>query len=261
MALWRNHNQFRTSNMKRPFLRAAMAVMGFVLAGGVGVKGDVLYQNTSTDLGYSLIFPDSQQIGEQVWLNPLLPSEYLTNFSFEYSSPNNVAWSVTADVRIYANDSATLFNGYATPGTLLYDSGPEPFPNPLSVSGGNTNALVANFALSDLEFPMAGGTPLDSNLILPTNFTFTITFSGLDGNTVDLPVFEPPSVGTNYGDYWYDLSGNWELLTNNVPGASQVAFGAEFDGSPSPTPEPTVLCLGAFGAAMLTVMRRRQRRG
>ena len=203
--------------MKRPFLKAAMAVTGFVLAGSVGVLGDVLYQNTSTDLGYSLIFPNGQQIGEQVWMNPLLPGEYLTNFSFEYSSPNNVAWAATADVRIYANDSPTLFNGYVTPGTLLYDSGPEPFPNPLNVTSGNTNALVANFALSDLQFPMPGGTPLDSNLVLPTTFTFTITFSGLDGNTVDLPVFESPSVGANAGDYWYDASGNWELLTNNVP--------------------------------------------
>jgi hypothetical protein len=206
-----------------------------------------------------LTFPDSQQIGEQIWLDPLLSAEYLTNFSFEYSSPNQVNWSVTADVRLYANDG-TPVNGYATPFTLLYDSGPEPFLNPLYYTSGATNALVANFALSDLEFPMLGGTPLDSNLVLTNNFTFTITFSGLDGNTVNLPVFDPPTTGTNYGDYWFDLSGNWELLTNSS--GAQIAFGAEFQGQPSPTPEPTVLCLGAFGAAMLTVMaRRRQRRG
>jgi len=68
------------------------------------------------------------------------------------------------------------------------------------------------------------------------DFTFTVTFSGLTGDqTVDLPVFDPPSVGTNYGDYWFDLSGNWELLTNSS--GAQIAFNSEFQGQPSPTPE------------------------
>ena len=245
--------------MKRPFLKAAIAATGMVLVCSVGVKADVLYQNTSTYLGYGLGFPNGQQIGEQIWLDPLLPAEYLTNFSFVYSSPNNVNWSVTADVRFYENNGAPT-NGFATPGTLFYDSGLISFPNPLYVTLGTTNAFTANFALSDLQ---TGVTPLNPNFVLPTNFTFTVTFSGLTGGqTVGLPVFESPSVGTNYADYWYDSSGTWELLTNNVPGSSQVAFGAEFNGSPTPTPEPTVLCLGAFGAAMLTLMaRRRQRRG
>jgi len=242
--------------MKRPYLKAAIAAVGFVMAGSVGVMGDVLYQNTSTYLGYNLnTFPNGQEVGEQVWQNPLLPPEYLTNFSFEYASPNSDPWSVLVDVRLYANDSATLFNGYPIPGSLLYNSGWLALPNPTA------GAQTIDFALSDLQFPAAGGSPLDSNLALPTTFTFTVTFSGLtEGQSVDMPVFDPPSAGTNYGDYWFDLSGNWELLTNSS--GAQIAFGAEFQGQPSPTPEPTVLCLGAFGAAMLTVMaRRRQRRG
>ena len=246
--------------MQQPFLKATLAAMGFILAGSVGVRGDALYQNTSTYLGYGLDFPNGQQIGEQIWLAPSLPAEYLTNFSFVYSSPNNVAWGVTADVRFYENNGI-LTNGYSTPGTLFYDSGSVPFVNPLNFTTGATNSLTANFWLTDLQSPLTGGTALDPSFILPTNFTFTITFSGLtEGETVGLPVFDPPSVGTNYADYWYDLSGSWQLLTNDS--GAQIAFGAEFNGSPTPTPEPTVLALGAFGAAMLTVMaRRRQRRG
>ena len=248
--------------MKRPFLKAAIAALGFVMAGNVGVKADVLYQNTSTYLGYALGFTNSQQIGQEVWLDPLLPTEYLTNFSFMYSSPNNVAsvnWNVTADIRFYQNTGPLNPNGYATPAsTPFYDSGSISFPNPLNVSGGTTNAFVADFALSDL---LSGVTPLDPNFALPTNFTFTVTFSGLAvGQSVGLPSFEPATVGTNYADYWFDSSGTWELLTNSVPGASQIGFYAQMNGSPTPTPEPTVLGLGAFGAAILTVMARRRQR-
>lgn len=242
--------------MKRYFLRAILAGAGMVLAGGVAVRADVLYQNTTTSLPYIFNFPNDQQIGEQIWLGTSVP-EYLTNFSFEYYSPDNVNWSVTADVKFYENNGAPT-NGYNTPGTPFYDSGPIAFPNPLNYTGGLTNALTAIFELSDLQFP-PGGSPLDPNFVLPSNFTFTVTFSGLtDGESVDLPYFDPPTVGANAGDYWFDASGTWQLLTNAVP----VAFGAEFNGSPQPTPEPSVLCLGALGgAALMAMVRRRQRRG
>jgi len=114
-------------------LKAAIAAVGFVMAGSVGVMGDVLYQNTSTYLGYNLTnFPNLQQVGEQVWQNPLLPAEYLTNFSFVYGSPVNEPWGVTVDVRLYANDG-TVVNGYAAPGTLLYNSGWLAIPNPFEL--------------------------------------------------------------------------------------------------------------------------------
>jgi hypothetical protein len=248
----------RTSNMKRTFLKAMAAGAGIILAGSVGVRADLLYQNTTTQTGPVLTLPNNgDQVGEQIWLGTGVTPEYLTNFSFEYYSPD-ATWSgtVTADVRFYENDG-TPFNTYATPGTLFYDSGPITFLSPLSYS--ESSAATAIYDLSDLQYP-PGGMTLDPNFALPANFTFTVTFSGLTGSeSVGLPIFEPPTWGTNYGDYWYDLSGNWELLTNAL---GPVGFGAEFNGSPTPTPEPTVLCLGALGAAALTVLaRRRQRRG
>jgi hypothetical protein len=246
--------------MKKYFLKAMGVGAGLILAGSVGVRGDVLYQDTTTALGSAWLFPENQQIGEEIWLGTLLP-EYLTNFSIEYYSPDS-SWSgtVTADVRFYLNNG-TPENGYPTPNTLFYDSGPVTFVNPLSATGGAENAMIATFELADLQYPVAGGSALDPNFALPTNFTFTITFSGLtDGETVGLPIYEPPTVGTNYADYWYDASGSWELMTNAAGGP--VSFYAEFNGTNAPTPEPTVLGLGALGAAVLTFMgRRRQRRG
>lgn len=241
--------------MKISFLKAITAITGIVLAGNVGVRGDTLYQNTANPSGQVMNLGNNQQIGEQVWLGPTVP-EYLTSFSFEYYSPGpalTYSGSVQMDVRLYANDG-TPFNGYATPGTILFDSGNFALANPWSVNGTNSGTVV--FQLSDL---LSGTTPLNQNLSMPTNFTFSVTVSGMSGgDAVGLPIFgEPPQVGWNAGDYWYDVSGNWQLLTNGP-----IAFGAQFLGKTTPTPEPTVLCLGALGAAALMVIgRRRQRRG
>lgn len=237
--------------MKISFLKAITAVVGIVLAGNVGVRGDTLYQNTVNPSGQVMNLGNSQQVGEQIWLGPTVP-EYLTNFSFQYYSPAlTYSGNVQMDVRLYANDGTT-FNGYATPGTVLFDSGNFTLANPWSVAG--TNSATVVFQLSDL---LSGTIPLDQNLSLPTNFTFSVTVSGLaGGDIVALPIFGQAQVGWNAGDYWYDVSGNWQLLTNGP-----VAFGAQFLGQTTPTPEPSVLALGALGAAaLLAIARRRQRR-
>ena len=198
--------------------------------------------------------PNNTTLGEQIWLGTLVP-EYLTNFSFEYYSPYiSYTGPVQADVRLYMNNGPTT-NGYSSPGTLFYDSGNFSLTDPWQVSGTNTATLV--FQMSDLT---NGNTfNLSPTFVLPTNFTFSVTISGLQGaDAVGLPIFgSVAQVGTNSGDYWYDVSGNWELLTNAI---GPIAFGAQFLGTP--TPEPTVLCLGAVGAVALAAMaRRRQRRG
>jgi hypothetical protein len=237
--------------MKRLFLTAMAAGAGIILAGSAAVRGATLYQNTAFTTGQVLNLPNNAQIGEQIWLGTSAPM-YLTNFSFEYYSPSSsYTGPVQADVRLYMNDGAQT-NGYNTPGTLFYDSGNFTLTDPWS-QGTNTATMV--FQLSDLLSGNAMN--LNQSLVLPNNFTFTVTISGLQGaDAVGLPIFDSPQVGTNAGDYWYDVSGNWELLTNSI---GPIAFGAQFSGT---IPEPSVLGLGALGAAALAVMaRRRQRRG
>src|ERR1035441_364428 len=237
--------------MKRLFLTAMAVVAVIILAGSAAVRGATLYQNTALTTGQVLNLPKDAQVGEQIWLGTSAPM-YLTNFSFEYYSPfSTYSPTVQADVRLYMNNGAPT-NGYNTPGTLFYDSGNFNLQNPWS-QGTNTATMV--FQLSDL---LSGNAlNLNQSLVLPSNFTFSMTVSGLQGaDAVGLPIFDPPQVGTNAGDYWYDVSGNWELLTNSI---GQIAFGAQFQGT---IPEPSVLGLGALGAAALAVMaRRRQRRG
>lgn len=240
--------------MKRFILKAMGASAAIILAGSAVVHADALYQDSQALTGYIIPFTNNQEIGEQIWLGTGSTPEYLTNFSFEIYTPESTfEGSVQADVRLYENNN-TPFNGYNTPGPLFYDSGLFSVQPPIS-TGPYTSGLLI-FELSDLQ---SGTLPLDPNYVLPANFTFTITFSGLGvDDTIYMPTFDPPQVGANAGDFWYNVSDTWELVTNNV---GPLAFGAEFYGSPSPTPEPTVLCLGALGVAALAVIARRRQRG
>jgi hypothetical protein len=246
--------------MKRFILKAMCASAGIILAGSAGVRADtVLYENTATNLGYNLLFNNNDLIGQQVWLGTGASPFNLTGFSFEYYSPNT-HWvgSVTADVRFYENDGPAT-NGYNAPSTLFYNSGPFSITPPLSFSPSNQALLV--FDITDLQSGDGpGAVTMSPGFVMPSNFTFTVQFSGLAGlDTVGLPIFDTPQVGANSGDYWFDVSGNWELLTNV---AGPIAFGAEFTGTPQPTPEPSVICLSALGAAAFAIIaRRRQRRG
>jgi hypothetical protein len=239
--------------MKRSLLKVVAAGVGIILAGGAGVRGGTLYQDTAATTGQIMNLANGQQVGQEIWLGPAVAGG-LTNFSLEYYSPfSTFTGPVQMDVRLYLNDG-TPFNGYATPSTIFFDSGNFTLVNPWTISG--TNSATVVFQLSDL---LSGNTiNLNPNFFLPTNFTFTVTVTGMQGaDTVGLPIFtEPPAVGANFGDYWYDVSGNWELLTNSI---GPVAFGAKFQGT---VPEPSVLYLGGLGAAVLAfIARRRQWRG
>jgi hypothetical protein len=237
--------------MKRLFLKAMAAGAGIMLVSSAGVRGTVLYQDTLFNTGQVMNFPSGDQIGEQIWLGTGTTPMYLTNFSFQYYSPvTSYVGPVQADVILYQNNGAP-FNGYSTPGSAFFVSGWFDLPNPWSLPSA-TNSATAVFQLSDLQ---AGAIGLAPNFILPSNFTFSVTFRNLQGaDSVGLPIFNPPSVGFNAGDYWYDVSGNWELLTNSI---GPIAFGAQFLGTP--IPEPSGICLGALGLVALTAMARRRR--
>ena len=224
----------------------------------VAAQDVLVYDNTTTDTGYALMFTNNQEIGDQIWLdNATHP--YLTGFSFEYYSPNLSfsQTSIAVDVRFYLNDGSP-FNGYSTPSTLFYDTGWFDVQTPLSYFPG-TNVAVLSFTNADLYTDALLN--MNPNTQMPSNFTFTVTFQGLSGSDqVGLPSFEPPAVGTNYGDYWWQPQGSWQLWTNSFNGGDQpIAWGAQLYGTNQPTPEPTTLCLAAVGAALLAGFARRRR--
>jgi hypothetical protein len=224
----------------------------------VAAQPVLLYNNTTTLANYNLMFPNSLEVGDQIWLANYLANPYLTSFSFEYYSPNaTFSGTVTADVRFYLNDGAP-FNSYATPGTLFYDTGPFDIPTPESAT--SENSAVLSFSTADLYSDALMN--MNPNLQMPDNFTFSVTFQGLSGpDQVGLPSFEPPTVGYNKQDYWENDGGTWKLETNTVDNVLQpVAYGIQLYGTNQPpTPEPTTLCLTAAGAALLAGFARRRR--
>lgn len=214
---------------------------GIILASSVWVRGDILYSNLTTDTGNSLNFINGQALGDEIIMGNAFPSDSVTTFSFEIYSPSAVfSGSVQMEVFMYLNNGA-LFNGYASPGTSLWDSGQFSLSTPQQSVG--QNAALLTFDLSS--------TPVT----VPNDFTLGVVVTGLSGgDTVGMEMFEPATIGNNYGDYWWDVGGSWGLYTNSIP----QDFGAQFQGTP--TPEPSTLCLGAVGAAFLmgsTWLRRR----
>lgn len=207
---------------------------GIFLAASVASYGTTLYSDNTVDTGNSLAFTNGETLGQQLTINGF-NALTLTNFSFELYSTNVAFSGVNMDVTLLTNNGA-LFNGYASPGTSFYDSGVFALQSPVQTLG--AGASVETLVFSGLSISM------------PTNFTLAFSISGLGVNTnIAVELFGTASVGQNNGDYWLNNpnAGGYALYTNSTP----VAFGAQFQGTGTLVPEPSVLCLGAAGMAAL----------
>jgi hypothetical protein len=226
------------------------AGVGVLLLTGVPVYGSIFYQNTSGDTHNSLNFVNGQAIGNQLVMSPGFTSATLTNFSFEiYSSLATFTGTISMQVWLYRNDG-TPYNTYATPSSILYNSGTFGFPangGPSTWSGNiGTNVGTLSFDLS--------------TSIPSTNLTLAVMVTGMAGSDIGnlgMELFNSPTVGQNYRDYWFQTvpGGSWALMTNS---ANPTDFGAQFNGT---VPEPSTLGLSVVGASLLIGsfwLRRRQ---
>ncbi len=212
------------------------------MACALPVSADTIYDNTAMDLN-TRFNPGTNEVGDEILLAGTFRN--LTNFSFEYWGTNTAggpsfASSVTAEIRFYQNNGIP-FNGYATPGTMFYDSGP------FSINPTPRSTLV--FSVAGGDFPFGGlAMPVTSNM------TWSVQFFGLgatDQAGVDL--FSPPDVGDEHPDYWQNDAGVWSLRTNVVA----MDFAARMDAT---VPEPSALSLLAIGAPILLAAARSLRR-
>lgn len=223
-----------------------LKTVGFSLLVLVGFRAAAtdLYDTYPSYNGGALTVTNGVQLGNQLAFGDTFT---ITNLSFEYYTPSASFGSVVGiGLDIYANNGATT-NGYAEPGTLLYTNF---FNNGtgLPAGGPGTNGFnTVNYTASDFGV-----------LLLPSNFTFTVTFSGLTGtNIVEDPLANSPTnqYGNSFGDYWLNSGGSWDLYTNSVPAALVVDIG----GTLTPTPEPSSLYIGAVGGALMLLMGLRRR--
>jgi hypothetical protein len=198
---------------------------GIVLSLGFTGMGATIYNDAgNTAVGNMFSLSSGVTYGNEI---TVASGWTLTQFSFEYYSVNNS----TVDVAFYANTGTANANGFATPAlSAFYNSG----------------AVSAAAGLNDLTFSQAD---FGSSLTLPTDFTFTVTFSNFGtSGSVSLPVVAATK-NVSYGDYWLNnnAGGGWQLLTNS---AAPGSFVVDFEGTSS-VPEPSVYALGAIGSLLL----------
>jgi hypothetical protein len=227
------------------FLRKSAGLVFLALFAGATqqLSAAVIYDNSANDL--SLRFnPGTYQVGNEI--NLAGTERSLTNFSFEFwgtntASPGNItfAGSVKAEVRFYLNNGPT-FNGYATPGTMFYDSG---------LFAVSTPTARSTFVFNSSDF--GGG------LFIPGNsLTWTVTFSGMGAtDSVGLDLYSPSTVGSDFSDYWENQGSGWALRTNSL--SSSMTFGSHFEAA---VPEPSSITLSILGGVGLFVALRRMRR-
>jgi hypothetical protein len=223
---------------------AGCVVLFWLVSASQQLFGGVIYANTNNDLNLRFN-PGTYQVGNEI--NVLGGFPHLTGFSFEYwgtntASPTSFAGSIQAEVRFYLNDG-TQFNGYATPGTMFYDSGLFAVSTPTSRS---------TFVFDESDF--YGG-----SIFIPggaTSFTWTVQFSGMGAtDSVGLDIYGPPGVGSDFSDYWENQGSGWALKTNSL--SSTMSFGSLVTAD---VPEPSSLALSILGGLGFFVFLGRLRR-
>jgi hypothetical protein len=232
--------------MKLFLLRKICVATTAVLAFKTSALAVAVYDNSTVDTGQDLAFHDGQTIGNQITLAGSGPY-MLTDFSFEYYTPQlSFFGPVTADVRFYLNNGAPA-NGFATPGTVFYDSGSFNLEPAYTASGFDVATIdFANILYPGPYSPNNPASPV--SVPVPDSFTFTISLSGVGTNNIGAELFSPATVGGNDGAYWYNNGSGWNLLTNSTGGASTI--GARLSAVPTPDRAST-LFLGIIGMSSL----------
>ncbi|MEY4386020.1 MAG: hypothetical protein RLY20_1303 [Verrucomicrobiota bacterium] len=212
-------------------------ILAVVLLGcaALGARASVyVYDNSTSDQTNRLAAVDNLKFGDEVTLGANYPANpMMTHFDFLFWATNTTA--LTVDVELRLNDGPT-FNGYATPGTLVYGY----YGYALSDTARSTLGFDAGTDFSSSGLYLAGDT-----LTLCVNFHFN---GG--GGTAGVDLYNPPTEGSSYIDYWQYNGSNWELTTNNV--FATVNFGIRIEA----VPEPTVFAIFALGGLAAFGVRR-----
>ena len=233
------------------FYAAAAALVSFGSA-----RADIIYDNFAQYNGNAFSMANGVEIGNEITI-PTGTSWSLTNFTIEYYSPSlTLASDVAIDVRFYQNDG-TPENGFDTPGTLFFDSGWfNNGPSGLPANGYRTITYTSS------DFYGGSAVNMNSSFLFPNNlspenqFTFTVTFTNLNGgNIIDMPL-ATNTLGISYGDYWLNNNGNWTLMSTNAADANLTV---DFAGQP--VPEPATLAFAAIGGALLLGIKQLRRKG
>ena len=203
--------------------------------------------------GGLLAMQNNLEVGNEIFINPA-NSWNLDQFTIEYDNLQTLTADVGIQVSFYLNNGPVDGTGHPTPGPSFFTSG---FTSLAALGGTSAGLHDINYTLSDFT---AGWNQLNqpAYLLTPGNFTFTVTFTGLDvNNQISLPLGnnQATAYSQSFGDYWVNNvgSGGWALEAQSTP----ANFLASFTGS---VPEPSTFGLAAIGGAVLMGINRLRRK-
>jgi hypothetical protein len=219
---------------------AAIAVAG--LCTTTQVFGDIVYDNTTGNLHFMHV--SSTEYGDEIKLAP--GARQATEFQFTYYS--NYDLNNGATVRFYKNNGP-LVSGAAAPGDLLYQSAAFNIVKSDATDPNNVLAQTATINLSG------------TGLVLPDVLTWTVEFDGVgNGQDASLLVFDPPSAGSSFNDFWKKDGTTWTI--NQFPGGPRANFNAKLSASRT-TSVPDAgssMALMGLGLTAVVMVRRVVRR-
>jgi hypothetical protein len=230
--------QTTTSSERRLMKNAAFSftsaiAIGLSIFATISARANVVYDNSTTDL--SLRFnPGLAEVGDEISL--LGGAATITNFTFQYWGLS-LGVSAQARVRFYANDGAPSPAGPLKPNSLLFDS------DWFNVATTERNTLIFDDFTTGALVPLTGE--------LPGSFTWSVQFQNLGGGSAGVDLYDPPTIGGNYNEYWdNDGVNGWQYRGTNSP---NINFAARI----SAVPEPTVIGLGLLGGLGVLFLRNR----
>lgn len=213
------------------FVSKILLVLALGLAAST-VRATYIYNNSVNDQTNRLSASDNLWFGDEVVLSTNYTDRFMTGFDFQYWGTNTS--SLTVDIRLQLNDGP-LFNGYNTPGTIVYEF------FALALSDTARSTININSADLDLYDGVANG----GTLLTLNNVTLAVRFHLTGGGTAGVDLYNPPSEGSSYLDYWrQDGLGNWQLVTNNVFGTVNIAMRIDA------VPEPSAFSILIMGGLM-----------
>lgn len=205
-----------TSKLLKP-----LAVLSALLPLCASSFAAIVYDNSTGDLNRTYIptQPNGVEFGDEI--NLAAGERIVTNFKFEYFLSAGADGDETAQLVLYANDGALITRTnpdgstfeVPSPGSVLYTS------PVLSLATGFQTAEASGFSFDS-----------------PNTLTWAVTFQGIDsGEVAGLRLYDPPTVGTSFADFWERSNGTWNtfLIPDSIPG--------NFAARVTAVPEPTTL--------------------
>jgi hypothetical protein len=206
----------------------SIAVFASVLTMCATSFAAVVYDNTANPLNRFVPQGTAAEVGDQIFLAG--SDRRVIDFEFEYFVSTNASGNETAILSFYDNNGTS-----GAPGNLLYRSG--------------------SFTLGGTGFRQAFTSGL--SVTVPNTFTWTVSFGGIDfSEQAGLLLFNPPTTGTSFDDFWVKNSdGTWSTFLVDS-GAVAGNFGARV----TAVPEPSTYALAALSSLALLGYRRFKRR-